>query len=137
MRAVVIYESMFGDNQQVARAIVAGLTEAGVAAEAIGHYRRAAELNPFDMAAVLGLARALNAAGDREAALEEFRRAAGYQHRHVFYREQLGVQLRLMGRDEEALETFRKNVEDRLATDVSRMNIRALERKRAKAAPAP
>lgn len=35
MRAVVIYESMFGDNQQVARAIAAGLVEAGVAAEAI------------------------------------------------------------------------------------------------------
>ncbi len=35
MRAVVIYESMFGDNQQVARAIAAGLIEAGVAAEAI------------------------------------------------------------------------------------------------------
>ena len=35
MRAVVIYESMFGDNQQVARAIAAGLNEAGLAAEAI------------------------------------------------------------------------------------------------------
>ena len=35
MRAVVIYESMFGDNQQVAQAIAAGLIEAGVAGEAI------------------------------------------------------------------------------------------------------
>ncbi|MGB7980218.1 MAG: hypothetical protein WCF36_05445 [Candidatus Nanopelagicales bacterium] len=35
MRAVVIYESMFGDNQQVARAIAAGLNEAGVTAAAI------------------------------------------------------------------------------------------------------
>jgi hypothetical protein len=35
MRAVVIYESMFGDNQQVARAIAAGLQEAGVTAEAV------------------------------------------------------------------------------------------------------
>jgi hypothetical protein len=35
MRAVVIYESMFGDNQQVAREIAAGLAEAGVATEAI------------------------------------------------------------------------------------------------------
>jgi flavorubredoxin len=35
MRAVVIYESMFGDNQQVAGAIAEGLTEAGVAAEAV------------------------------------------------------------------------------------------------------
>ena len=35
MRAVLIYESMFGDNRQVAMAIAAGLNEAGVAAEAI------------------------------------------------------------------------------------------------------
>lgn len=35
MRALVIYESMFGDNRQVALAIAAGLAEAGVAAEAI------------------------------------------------------------------------------------------------------
>lgn len=35
MRALVIYESMFGDNQQVARAIAAGLTDAGVAAETV------------------------------------------------------------------------------------------------------
>jgi hypothetical protein len=35
MRAQVIYESMFGDNQQVAREIAAGLAEAGIAVEAI------------------------------------------------------------------------------------------------------
>lgn len=35
MTALVIYESMFGDNREVARAIAAGLGEAGVAAEAI------------------------------------------------------------------------------------------------------
>ncbi len=35
MRAFLIYESMFGDNQQVALAIAAGLTEAGVTAEAV------------------------------------------------------------------------------------------------------
>ena len=35
MRATVIYESMFGNSQQVAHAIAAGLTEAGVTAEAI------------------------------------------------------------------------------------------------------
>jgi hypothetical protein len=35
MHAMVVYESMFGDNQQVARAIASGLGEAGVAAEAV------------------------------------------------------------------------------------------------------
>lgn len=35
MRAVVIYESMFGDNRQVAQAIAAGLGERGVTAETL------------------------------------------------------------------------------------------------------
>lgn len=35
MKALVIYESMFGDNQEVARAIAAGLNEAGVTADAV------------------------------------------------------------------------------------------------------
>jgi hypothetical protein len=35
MRAMVVYESMFGDNRQVAQAIVAGLGETGVTAEAV------------------------------------------------------------------------------------------------------
>lgn len=105
-----------------------------LANEAIGHYRRALRLNPLDMSAVLGLARAYNAIGDREAALEEYRRAAAFQRRHVFYREQLGIQLRRMGRDDEALEVFRSAVADGIATDVSHLNIRALERKPAPAA---
>jgi hypothetical protein len=35
VRAQVIYESMFGDNQQVARAIATGLNEGGVQADAV------------------------------------------------------------------------------------------------------
>ncbi len=35
MRSVVIYESMFGDNQQVAEAIAAGLAEGGVSADTV------------------------------------------------------------------------------------------------------
>ncbi|HQZ86020.1 MAG TPA: flavodoxin [Actinomycetota bacterium] len=35
VQAIVIYESMFGNNQLVARAIAAGLTAAGVSAEAV------------------------------------------------------------------------------------------------------
>ena len=35
MRALVVYESMFGDNRQVAEQVAAGLTESGVAAEAV------------------------------------------------------------------------------------------------------
>lgn len=35
MKALVIYESMFGDNQQVAQAVAAGLSASGVDAEAV------------------------------------------------------------------------------------------------------
>jgi hypothetical protein len=35
VKAIVIYESMFGDNRQIAQAIVAGLAEAGVDADAV------------------------------------------------------------------------------------------------------
>jgi O-antigen ligase len=107
-----------------------------LAAEATRHFGTALEINPLDMAVEFGLARALNAAGDTEAALEHFRRAAAHQRRHIFYREQLGVQLRRAGRDDEALEVFRQNVADRVYTDVSQLNIRALERKRAREAAA-
>ena len=74
--------------------------------------------------------------GDAEGALAEYERAAAYQHKHVFYREQVGVQLRRMGREAEALEVFRKNLADGVGTEISRINIRMLERKLAPAAPA-
>lgn len=106
-----------------------------LAAEAVRFYRRAGELNPCDMAVAQGLARAHNAMGDPEGALAYARRAAAYQPRHVFYREQLGIQLRQIGRDAEALEVFRKNIEDGVASDVSRLNVRALERKLARPVP--
>ena len=45
MRAVVVYESMFGDNAQVATAVAEGLRASGVAAEAVevGHAPTAVE----------------------------------------------------------------------------------------------
>jgi O-antigen ligase len=100
-----------------------------LAAEAVGHFQEALRLNPVDMAAEFGLARSLNTMGDAEGALEHYRRAATYQRRHVFYREQLGIQLRRMGREAEALEVFRQNVADEVASDVSLLNIRSLERR--------
>jgi putative inorganic carbon (hco3(-)) transporter len=103
-----------------------------LSSQAVAHFEAALERNPYDMAVEFGLARSLNAVGDAEGALEHYRRAAEFQRRHVFYREQLGVQLRRMGRDREALEVFRQNVENQTSTDVSRLNIRALERKLAR-----
>jgi len=103
-----------------------------LAEDALRHFRAAQERNPLEMAAEFGLARAHNAAGDPEQALEHYRNAARHQKRHVFYREQLGIQLRRLGRDGEALEVFRQNVAEGVATDVSRLNLRALERKAAR-----
>ena len=88
------------------------------------------------MAVAVGLARVHNAAGDPEAALAEFRRAAEHQRKHVFYREQVGLQLVRMGREREALEVFRKNVADGVGGEVSELNVRRLERKFAKEAAA-
>lgn len=110
--------------------------KARLAAEAKTSLLRAQELNPLDMAVVFALARVHNAMGEPEAALEACRRAAAFQHKHVFYREQVGIQLRRMGRDREALEVFRKNVEDGVGGEVSVLNIRLLERKFAKEAAA-
>ena len=102
---------------------------ARLAAEAEASLLRAQELNPLDMAVVFALARVHNAMGDPEAALEACRRAAAFQRKHVFYREQVGIQLRRMGRDREALEVFRQNVDDGVAGEVSVLNVRLLERK--------
>ena len=100
------------------------------------HFRRALVLNPGDMSAELGLGGVFNAQGDPETALGHYRRAVAYQPRHIFYREQLGIQLRRMGRDREALDLFRRNVAEGVATDVSTLNIRAIERMSARTAPA-
>ena len=110
--------------------------KAQLAAEAKASLLRARELNPLDMAVAFALARVYNALGDPEAALEECRRAAAFQHKHVFYREQVGLQLRRMGRDREALDVFRKNVDDGVAGEVSVLNVGLLERKFAKEAAA-
>lgn len=101
---------------------------------AIEALSEAARLNPGEMAVEYALARAGNAAGDMETALEHCRRAAAYERRHVFFREQLGLQLVRMGREEEALEVFRQNIADKVASDVSRLNVRRLERRAAKRA---
>ncbi len=109
----------------------------GLAAEAQVHFEQALRLNPYDMSAEFGLARALNATGQVDEALEHYRRAAEHQRRHVFYREQLGVQLRRAGREREALEVFRRNLADGIYTDVSQLNIRSLERRLAREDVAP
>ncbi len=52
MKSLVIYESMFGDNREVARAIASGLSQAGVDAEAV-EVGRAPDEVPADVALVV------------------------------------------------------------------------------------
>jgi tetratricopeptide (TPR) repeat protein len=103
---------------------------------AIEALSEAARLNPCDMEVEYALARAENAAGNAEAALAHCRRAAEYQCRHAFFREQLGLQLVRMGREEEALAVFRACIADKASSEVSRLNVRRLERRAAKRAAA-
>ncbi|MBR4190300.1 MAG: O-antigen ligase family protein [Kiritimatiellae bacterium] len=103
---------------------------------AIEALSEAARLNPCDMEVEYALARAENAAGNAEAALAHCRRAAEYQCRHTFFREQLGLQLVRMGREEEALAVFRACIADKASSEVSRLNVRRLERRAAKRAAA-
>ena len=106
-----------------------------LASQSEAYLRQAARLNPCDMAVVFSMGRIRNVMGDSEGALADYRRAAAYQHKHVFYREQVGIQLRRMGRDAEALEVFRQNLADGVGKDISRLNIQQLERKLATSAP--
>ncbi len=107
-----------------------------LAQAAAEHFHQALIQNPCDMAILFGLARAHNLLGEPEMALDYFLKARSYAPRHVFYREQIGIQLRQMGRDAEALEVFRQNVKDGVSTEISTLNIRAIERKQAKEAAA-
>lgn len=99
-----------------------------LAEAAIAYFEASVARNPGEMEAELGLTRAYNSLGEAVEALRHCRRAADYQPRHVFYQEQLGIQLRLMGRQREALEVFRANIDKDLATSISHASVRSLER---------
>lgn len=105
-------------------------------ADALDALAEAERLNPGDMAVEIAFARAESAAGNDEAALEHIRRAATYQHRHAYYREELGFQLLRMGREDEALAVFKQNIADKVASGDSWTQVRVLERRAAKRAKA-
>jgi tetratricopeptide (TPR) repeat protein len=98
------------------------------AREALGHYEAASRLNPLDMEVEYGMAQLHNALGDPETALRHIRRAVAHERKHPFYVTHLGIQLREMGRDEEALEVFR-DAAKRWSTGTINLNIRLLEKK--------
>lgn len=101
--------------------------------EAVGFYQEAMRRNPKDMEPVAGLSKAWNVLGEQEKALECLQRAVETERQHQFYVTQLGLQLRRMGRYEEALRVFRE-ADEKWNSPAIDINIRYLQ---GKLAPAP
>lgn len=91
-------------------------------------YEQALERNPLDAEALFGLAKVYNTIGDAERALEYMQQAVRKNPSHVFYHSHLGLQLRRMGRYEEALAVF-SDAATRWNTDMIRINVRFLKEK--------
>jgi O-antigen ligase len=102
-----------------------------LADEALEAYEAALERNPLDALAVFGMGCARQAAGDEEGALECFLRASEMQPWHRDLATKVGMQLRVMGRTEEALEWTKRQRDEGRTTAANEQNRRWLE-KRAK-----
>ena len=100
------------------------------AQEAVDLYEKALSRNPWDLEAVFGLSKAYNALGKQEKALDCLYRAAAADPEHLFYASHLGLQLRRMGRDQEALEVFMKAA-SKWNNEMVALNIKALKEKMA------
>jgi O-antigen ligase len=96
------------------------------AREAIRLYEAAIERNHCDMEPVFGLSKVLNTVGESEKALELLRGAADYNRQHLFYMSQVGLQLKRMGRDAEALAAFEEAHRVGNADEMVQINIRML-----------
>lgn len=103
-----------------------------LAGEALAAYGEALERNPLDVNAVFGMGRARQAMGDAEGALECFRRASEMQPWHRAVAAAVGLQLRSMGRNEEALEWTRRLQEEGRSSSANDQNRRLLERRAAR-----
>lgn len=100
------------------------------AEKSVRYYEAALERNPYELESLFGLSKAYNVLGDQQKALETLVRAVTYDKNHLFYLTHLGVQLRRMGRDEEALKVF-KHARTIGAAEMIDLNIRQLEEKKA------
>lgn len=77
--------------------------------DARAHYELSLAKNPWEVDAVYGLSGLYKMAGDQERALELRRKAVELVPRHVFYLNELGLQLKDMGRYAEALEVYQQS----------------------------
>ncbi len=97
------------------------------AREALAWYEKAYERNLLDMNVVYGMGRCWFMLGDEEQSLAYLRRTTEYWPANFFYIKQLGLQLRQMGRTEEARDAFLKARAIDSADPVVRTNLRLLE----------
>jgi len=97
--------------------------------EAVGFYQEAIRRNALDMEAVFGLSKAWNALGEPEKALECLHRTVEVEKQHQFYVTHLGLQLRKMGRHEEALRVFEDAAARNWISPAIDINIRYLRDK--------
>lgn len=91
-------------------------------------YARSRELNPWDTDALFGISRLYNVQGQPERALETLQKVIDQVPHHREFLNQLGLQLRRMGRDQEALETFQR-ARTYGPTEIADRNIESLTRK--------
>lgn len=97
------------------------------AEQALEYYRNVMQRNPGEMDAVFGTGKTWHLLGDDERTLAYLRRAREHSPQTLFYSVQLGLQLRQMGRTEEALEAFREAARIDPQDRVVRLNLRLLE----------
>lgn len=103
-------------------------------ADARTHYEWSLARNPWEVDAVYGLSGLYKMTGDQERALELRQKAVELVPRHVFYLNELGLQLKDMGRYAEALAVYQQSraVESSPAAE---RNITWLRARLAEAAP--
>ncbi len=73
------------------------------------HYERSMAMNPWEADALYGLSGVFKMSGDQAKALEYRRKVVEMVPRHVFYLNELGLQLKDMGQYEEALEVYKQS----------------------------
>ena len=96
------------------------------AQEALALYNEALARNPYDLEAVFGLSKTYNVLGEPEKALDSLRRATAADPEHLFYVSHLGLQLRRLGRNQEAFDVFKKAAA-KWNNEMLTLNIQALE----------
>lgn len=95
---------------------------------ALEMYKRARAGNAWDSEALFGMSRMYNAQGHPELALAALQEVVAGAPYHRDFLLQLGAQLRLMGRDQDALDTFIK-ARQMGASEMADLNIQSLTKK--------